>query len=108
MPTDHPANAVECQACGTWVERAPLCSWCTIDMRTGSWQRSDPQLAARALRRMPPSKYEAEPTACREAKGTPAGHGRHWRAGEPACDDCIHAMNANRRALTAAARGEAA
>lgn len=108
MPTDHPANAVECQACGTWVERAPLCSWCTIDMRTGSWQRSDPQLAARALRRMPPSKYETEPTACRDAKGEKRGYNRHYYAGEQACDACSQAFNAARRARTAAASGEAA
>lgn len=47
----HPIReAVQCPCCSTWVEKARLCSWCTIDLATGSWQRSDPPLAQRELR----------------------------------------------------------
>lgn len=42
-------------------------------------------------------KNDPLPETCGDKRGTYAGHGRHWRAGESPCGPCRTAANAYRR-----------
>jgi hypothetical protein len=98
------ADAIQCPVCHTWVENVTLCSWCTVELATGSWRRCDPVLAARALRRLPPSMFEIPTRGLRPECGTDNGERAHRRHGEKPCDACKAAHSAavirRRRART--------
>lgn len=107
----HPiAKAVLCPCCGTLVNDVERCSWCTINLRTGSWVGSDHLLAVRELRRTEASIHEYGPTPFEmllpadDGCGTAAGYRAHLVHGESACDDCKLAHALKKRDNRAAAR----
>lgn len=120
-------HAVQCPVCSTWVADAPLCSWCTINMHTGSWVGSDWRMAARAVKRMPPSPLESGPPPevlvddvpvgvlwagliddGREHCGKQSGYQVHRNRGEEPCEACREARRAYKRDLRARKQAERA
>jgi hypothetical protein len=97
----HPVKrAVLCPCCGVWADGTLLtCSWCTVELRTGSWRNADILLASRALRRLPASRFEDGPIAdllpdAPPPCGTRRGYRAHRKAGVVPCEECTAAQNA--------------
>lgn len=102
----HPVReAVQCPTCAVWVDGTlAQCSWCTVDLRTGSWQNADLPVALRELRHHwsalefgPTDPHQLLPDDVVSACGTDAGYRRHRRDGEDACEPCLAAHQVKTR-----------